>query len=131
MSGSRPTLTIIIPTVNRLALMKKALASVLAQTVPVEVIVSDNGSSDGTEAYLPSLDLPPHVRRFRHAPTMPIQRHGGFLVSQLTTEWAVFLSDDDYLEPEKIAVRLGIDRNAVDQAWHRAKQVLVQRVGAS
>lgn len=105
MSGSRTTLTIIIPTVNRLALMKKALASVLAQTAPVEVIVSDNGSSDGTEAYLPSLDLPPHVRRFRHAPTMPIQRHGGFLVSQLTTEWAVFLSDDDYVEPE-FAARL-------------------------
>lgn len=37
----------------------------------------------------------------------------------------------EQLEPEKIAVRLGIDRNAVDQAWHRAKQVLVQRVGAS
>jgi hypothetical protein len=94
------SLTIVIPTVNRLALLKKALASVLAQTVPVEIIVSDNGSSDGTETFLPSLDLPINVRRFRHEPMMTVQRHGAFLVSKVDTEWTVFLSDDDFLEPE-------------------------------
>jgi RNA polymerase sigma factor (sigma-70 family) len=34
------------------------------------------------------------------------------------------------LEPAEIAVRLGIDRNAVDQAWHRAKQKLRERIAA-
>ncbi len=92
-------MTIVIPTVNRLGLFRKALASALAQTVPVEIIVSDNGSSDGTEVVLPSLDLPANVRRFRHAPTMPVQDHGWFLISQVRTEWTVFLSDDDFLEP--------------------------------
>jgi glycosyltransferase involved in cell wall biosynthesis len=104
------SLTIVIPTVNRLALLKKALASVLAQTVPVEIIVSDNGSSDGTETFLPSLDLPNNVRRFRHEPTMTVQRHGAFLVSMIDTEWTVFLSDDDFLEPEFAAGVLELDR---------------------
>ncbi len=33
------TLTIVIPTLNRLALFKRALASAVAQTVPVEIIL--------------------------------------------------------------------------------------------
>ena len=34
------------------------------------------------------------------------------------------------LEPAEIGTRLGIDRNAVDQAWHRAKQKLRERIAA-
>jgi RNA polymerase sigma factor (sigma-70 family) len=36
----------------------------------------------------------------------------------------------DDLEPEEIATKLAIDRNAVDQAWHRAKTQLLERVSA-
>jgi RNA polymerase sigma factor (sigma-70 family) len=36
----------------------------------------------------------------------------------------------DDLSPEQIASRLGIDRNAVDQAWHRAKRAIVERLPA-
>jgi RNA polymerase sigma factor (sigma-70 family) len=32
------------------------------------------------------------------------------------------------LEPEEIAERLGANRNAVDQAWHRVKQKLKERI---
>jgi RNA polymerase sigma factor (sigma-70 family) len=35
------------------------------------------------------------------------------------------------LAPEEIAERLALDRNAVDQAWHRAKRVLVERVAVT
>ena len=99
MSSLEPTLTIAIPTVNRLALLKTALATALAQTVPVEIVVSDNGSTDGTDTYLSETAFPGNVRRFRHATTMPVQHHGAFLLSQVCTEWVVFLSDDDSLEP--------------------------------
>lgn len=34
----------------------------------------------------------------------------------------------DGLEPDEIAERLDIKRNAVDQAWHRAKQKLRERI---
>src|SRR5947208_4836287 len=33
------------------------------------------------------------------------------------------------LEPDEIAARLGIERNAVDQAWHNAKQKLREKLG--
>ncbi|HWN22748.1 MAG TPA: glycosyltransferase family 2 protein [Gaiellaceae bacterium] len=39
---------VVIPTLNACALLAEALASIDAQTVPVDVIVVDNASSDGT-----------------------------------------------------------------------------------
>ncbi|MDE8343795.1 MAG: glycosyltransferase family A protein [Acidocella sp.] len=92
-------LTIAIPTLNRLALAKRALASAIAQTVSVEIILSDNGSVDGTNAYFGNLTLPENVRYFHRDVTIPVQDHGTFLRAQVKTEWVVFLSDDDELEP--------------------------------
>lgn len=93
------TLTIIIPTLNRLELARLALDSAVTQTVPVEIILSDNGSSDGTDAYFRSAGLPANVRYFHRDTTIPVQEHGTFLREQVATEWVVFLSDDDELEP--------------------------------
>lgn len=43
---------VVIVTRNGLALTKKTLASVIAQDVPVEILVVENNSSDGTAQYL-------------------------------------------------------------------------------
>ena len=49
----KPAITVVIPTYNRLDLTKRAVESVLAQSVPVsEVIVIDDGSFDGTSELL-------------------------------------------------------------------------------
>ena len=40
--------SIVIPTFNRAKLVSKAIDTALAQTVPVEVIVCDHGSTDAT-----------------------------------------------------------------------------------
>ena len=94
------TITIVIPTLNRLELAKRALASAVAQTVPVEIILSDNGSTDGTGAYFSGVTMPTNVRYFHRDTTIPVQDHGTFLRAQVATDWAVFLSDDDELEPD-------------------------------
>jgi len=62
--GQRPKFSIVIPTYNRRCLLQRALASVRNQTFrDYEVIVVDDGSSDGTWEYLCSLD--PSVKALR------------------------------------------------------------------
>ena len=39
---------VVIPTLNACELLAEAVASIEAQTVPVEIVVVDNASSDGT-----------------------------------------------------------------------------------
>jgi hypothetical protein len=96
----RPRLTIAIPTYNRAGLLKKALESALAQTAPdIQILVSDNGSTDGTQALLAAYD-DPRLRRVRLETTIPRNEHGTFIFGIVETELVALLSDDDWIEPE-------------------------------
>jgi glycosyltransferase involved in cell wall biosynthesis len=54
-AAERPSVSVIMATHNRKTLLTEALASVDAQTVtPLEIIVCDDASSDGTQAFLES-----------------------------------------------------------------------------
>lgn len=53
----RPVVSVIMPTYNRLQLLRDAVESVLAQTYSAwELIVADDGSTDGTRPYLEALE---------------------------------------------------------------------------
>ncbi len=100
MPHSRPALTIVIPTLNRAALVARAVESALAQTATeIEIIVSDNGSTDDTPKVL-SRYRDPRLRHVRHERTMSASVHGNLLVEQATGEFFLGLSDDDYIEPD-------------------------------
>lgn len=94
-----PRMTIAIPTLNRAALLGRAIESALAQTSPnIEIIVSDNGSTDDTRAVIQRY-AGRGLRTFRHPSTIPATKHGQFLIEQAQGEFFVGLSDDDFLEP--------------------------------
>jgi Glycosyl transferase family 2 len=94
-----PRLTIVIPTLNRAALVGRAVDSALAQTYgDIEVIVSNNGSTDGTRVILDRYD-DPRLRIFHRDETIPATSHGNFLLDQARGEFFLGLSDDDWIEP--------------------------------
>jgi glycosyltransferase involved in cell wall biosynthesis len=100
-SAERPQLTIVIPTVNRAALVGRAIESALAQTYDsIEIIVSNNGSTDGTAAVLAKYEGAPRLRVVHRPATIPATDHGNLLIDEARGRFFLGLSDDDWLEPE-------------------------------
>lgn len=94
--------SIVIVTCNRLFFSKQTIESVLNNTkyANYEVIIIDNGSTDGTVKYLKSIERRPHIRRVIYLKT----NHGkgkaanqGFLISK--GDYIVGL-DDDVVAPK-------------------------------
>ncbi len=101
-------LTIAIPTYNRADLLQRALDSALAQTsAEVEILVSDNGSTDATPAMLAKYE-DPRLTKIRRETTVPRAQHGTLIFAQVRTEFVLVLSDDDYIEPEFAAEVLSL-----------------------
>jgi len=98
-------LTIVIPTLNRDYCVARAIDSALAQTSSdVDIIVSNNGSTDKTRAIIDGY-ADPRLRVFHHPSTMPVAVHSNLLINEARGELIVALSDDDWLEP-KFAERM-------------------------
>ena len=96
---NQPNISVIIPTYNRAHILPRALDSVLAQTqLPIEIIVVNDGSTDGTKSVLSNY------------PGLKIidQQHSGVSAARniglehTNGEWIAFLDSDDEWLPEKL-----------------------------
>jgi glycosyltransferase involved in cell wall biosynthesis len=89
-----PILSITIPTYNRLARLSATLATVLPQLRDdVELLVSDNCSSDGTWDYLQQ--LPSSVRSMRQWQNVGAERNILQCLSNARGQYVWLLCDDD------------------------------------
>jgi glycosyltransferase involved in cell wall biosynthesis len=61
-----PTLSVVIPVYNEAPTIRSVLASVLESPLVTEVILVDDGSTDGSGEILETLADPPRVRILRH-----------------------------------------------------------------
>jgi len=94
-------ISVIIPTFDRARLLVRAIRSVLGQSRPVlEVIVVDDGSTDGTEAAVAALgeDRVRYVRQERRGANAA-RNLGATLAGG---DWLAFQDSDDYWAPDKI-----------------------------
>ncbi|HVX86449.1 MAG TPA: glycosyltransferase family A protein [Phycisphaerae bacterium] len=104
-----PAISIIIPTKDRSALLRPALDSLLAQSLPAwEAIVVDDGSSDDTASLVRSLAASDPRFRFlsrnRNPAGAPTCRNIGLDHARATA--VLFLDSDDLLAPTCLAGRL-------------------------
>jgi glycosyltransferase involved in cell wall biosynthesis len=92
--------SVVIPTYNRAKLLAEALASVKAQTrPPLEIIVVDDGSTDGTRALLEAMGE--KVRPiFQANHGAAAARNRG--IEAARGDWIAFLDSDDLWEPRKL-----------------------------
>jgi glycosyltransferase involved in cell wall biosynthesis len=96
-----PKVSIVIPTYNRAAQARNAVESALAQTFgDVEVIVVDDGSSDGTGRILGEA-YGDRIRYFRQPNQgQSVARNKGIIEAR--GEWIAFLDSDDLWEKDKL-----------------------------
>lgn len=102
----RPTVSVIVPTYNRAHLLPRAIDSALAQTFEsFEVLVVDDGSTDGTHELLAGYD-DRRVRYLRqpHNQGVSAARNRGLRESR--GEFLAFLDSDDEWLPHKLAVQI-------------------------
>jgi glycosyltransferase involved in cell wall biosynthesis len=94
--------TVCIPTFNQSQYVLQAISSALAQTSPVEVYVSNDGSTDNTAAVLAAIDVNGSVRIVNHSINRGIGRNVKWLLQQPTTELIARLDSDDSLKPSYV-----------------------------
>lgn len=103
-----PTVSVVIPAYNAERFIGEAIRSVQAQAhAPIEVIVVDDGSADGTldiamRMGIVAISLP-------HSGVSHARNHGSNLSRG---DWIAFLDADDIWEPEKLALQLAVGAGA-------------------
>lgn len=101
-----PTVSVIIPTYNRAAMLKEAIESVLAQTYQDwELIVVDDGSTDETPCLMDTYrEADARIRCLKqHNQGLSSARNAGLRIAQ--GEFVAFLDDDDLWLPEKLRLQ--------------------------
>jgi glycosyltransferase involved in cell wall biosynthesis len=89
--------SILLPTRNRLDLLKYAIRSVLDQSESDwEIIVSDNASEEDISGYIQSLN-DPRVKYFRTDSFISITDNWNRALDKSSGEWIIMLGDDDCL----------------------------------
>jgi glycosyltransferase involved in cell wall biosynthesis len=120
------TLSVIIPTYNRAALVQAAVASVLAQTWrEFELVVVDDGSTDDTlEALAPYASRIRLLRRESRG-GVSAARNAGMALAR--GEWLAFLDSDDLWLPEKLAHQMAYLSAHPAQLWCQTEETWMRR----
>ncbi len=103
---SEPLVSIVLPTYNRQRYLREAVESVLAQTYTRwELIVVDDGSTDGTAEYVRGVQ-DPRVRFIREEHCGNPARVRNWGISRAAGEYVAFLDSDDLWRPKKLELQL-------------------------
>ncbi len=100
-----PLVSIVLPTLNGSRFLAASLQSIVRQTYPHwELIIVDGGSTDGTLAIVDGFNDPriKVVRQSDNTHRLPGALNAGF--AQAAGEYYTWTQDDDYFQPEALAV---------------------------
>ena len=128
--------SVLIPTLNRLSMLRESLASARRQTHrDLEILVSDDGSSDGTRDFVRQVEaIDSRVRLLSKNPHRGLFENINHLIQHCTGDAFCILADDDRLLPafvEKLIYPLldgqivasFCDHWVLDSAGRRLKEV--------
>ena len=118
-------ISVVIPTLNRINTLQRALDSVINQTYkPAEIIVVDNGSSDGTLKFLRE-QYPKITILTENKIGVSSARNKG--IKKSINQWIALLDSDDAWHPRKLEIQTSMLESALkeynlihtDEVWFR------------
>ena len=118
-------ISVVIPTLNRVNTLQRALDSVINQTYkPAEIIVVDNGSSDGTLKFLKE-QYPKITILTENKIGVSSARNKG--IKKSINQWIALLDSDDAWHPRKLEIQTSMLDSALkeynlihtDEVWFR------------
>ena len=118
-------ISVVIPTLNRINTLQRALDSVINQTYkPAEIIVVDNGSSDGTLKFLKE-QYPKITILTENKIGVSSARNKG--IKKSINKWIALLDSDDAWHPRKLEIQTSMLDSALkeynlihtDEVWFR------------
>lgn len=118
-------ISVVIPTLNRINTLQRALDSVINQTYkPAEIIVVDNGSSDGTLKFLRE-QYPKITILTENKIGVSSARNKG--IKKSINQWIALLDSDDAWHPRKLEIQTSMldstlkEYNLIhtDEVWFR------------
>ncbi|MGH7462336.1 MAG: glycosyltransferase family 2 protein, partial [Longimicrobiales bacterium] len=121
---SAPLVSVIIPTYNRMNLLRQAVQSVRAQSYEHwELIVVDDGSTDGTRAFLEGLaDSKVRLISMSHSGVTGAVRNAGAHAAR--GDYLAFLDSDDLWLPAKLETQLAqMQKSGVRWSYTRYEHI--------
>ena len=127
------TVSVVIPTYNRINFIFRAIDSVLKQTYPIhQIIVVDNNSTDNTSEILRNKYSKIEIL-FENKQGVSSARNKGIKYSK--SDWIALLDSDDSWEPKKIEKQLSLYEQSkkkirvihTDELWYKNKVLLNQK----
>lgn len=108
--------TVVLPTWNRLDLLKRAVEAILKQSYRnFELIISDNASNDGTQRYCQKLaKKDKRVRYTRNKENIGAANNAFKLFEMVETDLFVIASDDDLIYPNHLELMVDAFRQHPD-----------------
>ena len=104
-----PRIGVVVPTYNHAHVLSDAIESILAQTRrPDEIIVVDDGSTDGTQELVSTFDWSIQYV-YQDNKGLSAARNTG--IRESTADWICFLDADDLWKPRKLDLQLASIRS--------------------
>jgi len=113
---TNPLVTLAITTLNRPDYIRETLSATMAQGYPnLDILVSDNGSSNETSVLVKALiKNDPRARFRRNETTVPIHEHFTQCVQEARGEYFIILNDDDLINSDFVAELVGVAQRHPD-----------------
>lgn len=116
--------SVIVPAYNSAAYIGRALDSALCQSVPLEVIVIDDGSKDGLDDVMVPYTRDARVRYVKNSRNMGVAATRNRGVSMARGAYVAFLDADDIWAPGKLEKQLALLEQTGDVICSTARELM-------